>query len=106
MSTFDTTAEKCAACGKGDDGHKTCNGCKAVKYCDVSCQKAHRKQHMKQYARNVNNAQLNYSMRPYSNNLHPVRIVQFACINSQLQKKLSINHVVVQPFVVGACMDK
>ena len=48
MSTFDTKAEKCAACGKGDDGLKTCNGCKAVKYCDVSCQKAHRKQHMKQ----------------------------------------------------------
>ena len=40
MSTFDLMAEEqCAACGKGDDGLKTCNGCKAVKYCDVSCQK-------------------------------------------------------------------
>ena len=39
------TSEKCAACGKGSDSLKTCNGCKAVKYCNTTCQKAHRRQH-------------------------------------------------------------
>ena len=40
--------EKCAGCGKGGDGLKTCNGCKLVKYCDSTCQKAHRPMHKKE----------------------------------------------------------
>ena len=43
---FDTT--KCAACGKGandDVKLKQCSACKLVVYCDVTCQKAHRKEH-------------------------------------------------------------
>ena len=43
-----TAEEKCAACGKGGDGLKTCNGCKLVKYCGATCQKAHRPQHKKE----------------------------------------------------------
>lgn len=39
---------KCASCGKGDDGLKTCNGCKIVKYCGAACQKADRPSHMKE----------------------------------------------------------
>lgn len=40
-----STIEQCAACGQGGDSLKTCNGCKAVKYCNAACQRAHRKQH-------------------------------------------------------------
>ena len=43
---FDTT--KCAACGKGADDDiklKQCSACKLVAYCNVTCQKAHRKKH-------------------------------------------------------------
>ena len=47
MSTTEVTP-KCAACGKGGDGLKTCNGCKLVKYCNATCQKAHRPDHKKE----------------------------------------------------------
>ena len=38
----------CANCGKGEEDSiklKTCTACKAVKYCNAACQKAHRPQH-------------------------------------------------------------
>ena len=38
----------CAACGRGGDGLKTCTACKMVKYCNATCQKAHRPVHMKE----------------------------------------------------------
>ena len=38
----------CAACGEGGDGLKTCNACKLVKYCNATCQKAHRPMHKKE----------------------------------------------------------
>ncbi|KAL7531961.1 hypothetical protein ACHAXR_004333, partial [Thalassiosira sp. AJA248-18] len=38
----------CAACGKGGDNLKACAACKMVKYCKVTCQKAHRPKHIKQ----------------------------------------------------------
>ncbi|KAL7523841.1 hypothetical protein ACHAXR_000357, partial [Thalassiosira sp. AJA248-18] len=39
----------CAACGKDGDGDclKACKACKFVKYCNVTCQKAHRPKHKK-----------------------------------------------------------
>ena len=40
----------CANCGKGEESNgelKSCTACKLVKYCNVSCQKAHRSQHKK-----------------------------------------------------------
>ena len=40
----------CAACGKEDGGSaglKACAACKMIKYCDVSCQRAHRPAHKK-----------------------------------------------------------
>ena len=38
-----------AACGKEEDSLKVCTACRLVKYCDVSCQKAHHpKQHKKE----------------------------------------------------------
>ncbi|KAL7540297.1 hypothetical protein ACHAXR_010007 [Thalassiosira sp. AJA248-18] len=39
---------KCAACGKGGAGLKACTACKLVKYCNVTCQKAHRPKHKKE----------------------------------------------------------
>ena len=39
--------DMCATCGKGGDGLKACNGCKLVKYCDASCQRAHWPKHKK-----------------------------------------------------------
>ena len=39
---------QCAACGKDGDGLKTCTACKLVKYCNATCQKAHRPQHKKE----------------------------------------------------------
>ena len=48
MSTTDDNKPKCAACGKGGDDLKTCNGCKLVKYCDATCQKAHHPMHKKE----------------------------------------------------------
>ncbi|KAL7529955.1 hypothetical protein ACHAXR_006129, partial [Thalassiosira sp. AJA248-18] len=38
----------CAACGKGGDNLKACTACKLVRYCNVTCQKAHRPQHKKE----------------------------------------------------------
>ena len=41
----------CANCGKGEEDSatlKACTACKIVKYCNVSCQKAHRSQHKKE----------------------------------------------------------
>ncbi|KAL7533270.1 hypothetical protein ACHAXR_005135 [Thalassiosira sp. AJA248-18] len=46
MSAMDMS--KCAACGKGGDGLKACVDCKLVKYCNVTCQKAHRPKHQKE----------------------------------------------------------
>ena len=51
---FDTT--KCAACGKGandDVKLKQCSACKLVAYCNVTCQKAHRKEHKEDCKREV-----------------------------------------------------
>ena len=42
--------DKCAACGKVEDGDtklKKCNACLSVKYCSRECQAAHRPQHKK-----------------------------------------------------------
>ena len=47
-TTTNDNMSKCAACGKGDDGLKTCTACKLVKYCDATCQKAHRPIHKKE----------------------------------------------------------
>ncbi|KAL7539867.1 hypothetical protein ACHAXR_012320 [Thalassiosira sp. AJA248-18] len=46
MSAVDVS--QCAACGKGGDGLKACTACKLVKYCNVTCQKAHRPKHKKE----------------------------------------------------------
>ncbi|KAL7527416.1 hypothetical protein ACHAXR_001952 [Thalassiosira sp. AJA248-18] len=43
MSADDVS--QCAACGEGGDNLKTCTACKLVKYCNVTCQKAHRPKH-------------------------------------------------------------
>ena len=37
----------CAACGKVSDTLKICTGCRTVKYCNSTCQKAHRYAHKK-----------------------------------------------------------
>ena len=47
MSAADDMSN-CAACGKGGDDLKTCNACKMVKYCNATCQKAHRPMHKKE----------------------------------------------------------
>eukprot|EP00956_Cyclotella_meneghiniana_P037041 scaffold133945_cov36-Cyclotella_meneghiniana.AAC.5 len=39
--------ESCAACGKTNTGLKACTACKLVKYCNASCQIAHRSVHKK-----------------------------------------------------------
>mmetsp|Transcript_6540 Transcript_6540/g.8413 ORF Transcript_6540/g.8413 Transcript_6540/m.8413 type:complete len:297 (+) Transcript_6540:69-959(+) len=44
MST-PAASTQCAACGKSSNDLKTCNACKLVKYCNVTCQKAHRPKH-------------------------------------------------------------
>ena len=47
------SADLCANCGKNENSEggavklKNCNACLLVKYCNVDCQKAHRKQHKK-----------------------------------------------------------
>ncbi|KAL7533027.1 hypothetical protein ACHAXR_004996 [Thalassiosira sp. AJA248-18] len=47
MSAVDNNMSTCAACGKDGDGLKACTACKLVKYCNVTCQKAHRPNHKK-----------------------------------------------------------
>ncbi|KAL7531808.1 hypothetical protein ACHAXR_004247, partial [Thalassiosira sp. AJA248-18] len=37
----------CAACGNSGDNLKPCTACKFVKYCNLTCQKAHRPKHEK-----------------------------------------------------------
>ena len=51
MSMADDKLSKCAGCGKGGDGLKTCTACKMVKYCNATCQKAHRPNHKKECKR-------------------------------------------------------
>ena len=50
MSAADdnNNSSKCAACGERGDGLKTCTACKLVKYCNATCQKAHRPKHKKE----------------------------------------------------------
>ncbi|KAL7528791.1 hypothetical protein ACHAXR_002638, partial [Thalassiosira sp. AJA248-18] len=48
MSTAAAELSTCAACGKGGDDLKSCAACKLVKYCNVTCQKAHRPKHKKE----------------------------------------------------------
>ncbi|KAL7536131.1 hypothetical protein ACHAXR_006933 [Thalassiosira sp. AJA248-18] len=49
MSAVDNIImSKCAACGKDRDTLKACTACKLVKYCNVTCQKAHRPKHKKE----------------------------------------------------------
>ena len=38
---METTVARCAECGEGGAGLKTCNACKDVKYCSVTCQRRH-----------------------------------------------------------------
>jgi len=45
MSDID---DACATCGKRSDGLKKCTACKLVKYCNATCQKAHRSAHKKE----------------------------------------------------------
>ncbi|KAL7551948.1 hypothetical protein ACHAWF_015161 [Thalassiosira exigua] len=40
-----TKALKCSACGKHGGGLKTCAGCQRARYCDATCQIAHRTAH-------------------------------------------------------------
>ena len=47
----DSTPRKCSACGEISDNLKRCTGCKSVWYCNVTCQKAHRKGHKKECRR-------------------------------------------------------
>ena len=47
-SSTDGIDMKCAACDKGGEGLKACNGCKMVKYCNASCQRAHWPKHKKE----------------------------------------------------------
>lgn len=35
----------CANCGRSNSSLKRCTGCMSVSYCDITCQKAHRKEH-------------------------------------------------------------
>ena len=39
--------KQCASCGKSSNALKKCTACKSAWYCNVSCQKAHRKAHKK-----------------------------------------------------------
>ncbi|KAL7526153.1 hypothetical protein ACHAXR_001346, partial [Thalassiosira sp. AJA248-18] len=48
MSAVDNIISTCAACGKGGDALKACAACKLVKYCNATCQKAHRPNHKKE----------------------------------------------------------
>ena len=43
-----STVNECASCGQGGGDLKTCTACKLVKYCNASCQKAHRPMHKKE----------------------------------------------------------
>ncbi|KAL7533064.1 hypothetical protein ACHAXR_005015 [Thalassiosira sp. AJA248-18] len=45
MSAVDNIMSTCAACGEDGDGLKACTACRLVKYCNVTCQKAHRPKH-------------------------------------------------------------
>ncbi len=45
---METTVARCAECGEGGAGLKTCNACKDVKYCSVTCQRRHRPSHKKE----------------------------------------------------------
>ena len=47
-SSADDNIMKCAACDKGGGGLKGCTSCKLVKYCSVSCQRAHWPNHKKE----------------------------------------------------------
>ena len=47
----DADTRHCASCGHHGDGLKKCTACKSVWYCNVTCQRAHRKMHKKECKR-------------------------------------------------------
>ena len=57
-STGDNSSmSTCAACGKAGDNLKTCTSCKQVKYCNVSCQRAHWRKHKKECRKHADTLQ-------------------------------------------------
>ena len=52
-----TSDDQCAACGKGGDNLKACTACKQVKYCNVSCQRAHWRKHKKECRKHADTLQ-------------------------------------------------
>ena len=44
----DMATHQCASCQETGDNLKRCTGCKSVWYCNVACQRAHRKHHKKE----------------------------------------------------------
>ena len=57
----DDAASSCANCGKGEESSgelNACTSCKMVKYCNISCQKAHRSQHKKECMRHAHDEKL------------------------------------------------
>ena len=53
MSTDEDILSRCAACGRSGDDLKGCTSCKLVKYCNVSCQRAHWPKHKKECKKRV-----------------------------------------------------
>ena len=74
--TMSAAAEKCAACGKGGDGLKTCNACKLVKYCNARPAKKRTDHGTK---KSVRNELPSFMMKLCSNSLLKEMSVTFAC---------------------------
>ena len=94
MSTVATDNEdlsKCAACGKGGNGLKTCNGCKLVKYCNATCQKEHRPRHKKECKKRA--AEL-FDEALFSKSLLKGKIVQSATCHCPLNLRNHTIHAV------------
>ena len=58
MSEEADSKSTCAACGMGGGGLKACSACKLVKYCNVTCQRAHRPKHKEDCKRHAAESQL------------------------------------------------
>ncbi|KAL7526964.1 hypothetical protein ACHAXR_001731, partial [Thalassiosira sp. AJA248-18] len=76
----------CATCGKGGDDLKACTACKLVKYCNVTCQKAHRPKHKKECkkrAAEIFDEALFKTLPPKEN--CPICLLRLPCIASGMQ---------------------
>ena len=100
-------ASSCANCGKGEESSgelNACTSCKMVKYCNISCQKAHRSQHKKECMRHAHDEKL-FKQPPQPEDC-PICFLLLPSINTGRRYKLCCGKDICSGCVHAPVYDK